>query len=81
VVSSGNSFLVEAVLGGADHQIKYNWRVTGGKLVNGQGTKLVLVNAGKPGNIHITVDLGTQLPDLCADCPRQFSKDITVNPK
>lgn len=58
--------------GGKQDKIIYNWKVSDGVIVFGQGTKQILVRTSKNSkaeNISVTLEVEGQ----CYDCPREFS--------
>lgn len=65
------------VSGGSNCNPTYNWTVSAGTIVSGQGTPVIRVStAGLAGtSVTATVDVG----GCCADCPRQASETGSVD--
>lgn len=53
----------------------YNWTVTGGTIVSGQGTGSIAVNWTTPGNGQVTLVVTN-----AASCDSSFALDVQVNP-
>lgn len=65
------------VSGGSQTDVTYNWSVSAGTIVEGQGTPVIRVSTAglQNTNITATVDVGGQ----CAECPRIFSESGIVS--
>lgn len=70
-------FLAE-VSGGTVTDITYNWTISQGEIVNGQGTPQIKVRTTQEmtGDITATVEIGGA--GLCEQCPRTMSKTVTL---
>jgi hypothetical protein len=65
------------VSGGTQTSVTYNWTVSAGSIISGQGTPSITVDtAGLSGqNVTATVDISG---DLCAECPKSDSASGAV---
>jgi len=84
VTSPGETMTFTAnVSGGSqDVALTYNWTVSAGEIVSGQGTPSIVVRAPADGsvtNITATVDVGGQRADC--NCPRTGSETAGVAPR
>lgn len=75
-VKAGDAFIVSSSLGGfEDEDIIYNWKVSGGTIVSGQGTPKILVKSNYTDkDVKITLELG-----VCELCMDNF-RSVTVSP-
>lgn len=66
------------VSGGSESNLTYNWTVSAGEIVSGQGESSITVRAPSDGttNVTATVDVG----GLCANCDRTRSETAPVSP-
>jgi hypothetical protein len=68
------------VTGGTQDSVKYNWAVSSGTIVSGQGTPNILVETDKNKKVSVvtaTVDIG----GLCPECPRTASSTVELKDK
>jgi hypothetical protein len=74
-VQAGESVTLTANVSGADAPVSYNWIISGGSIVRGQGSPSIVVDtSGLDGrSLTGTVEIG----GLAASCPT--SKSVTVN--
>lgn len=77
-VKAGETLSFKAnVIGGTATDITYDWKVSQGEIIEGQGTSEIKVKTspGMTGTITATVEIGG---DLCADCRRTASETATI---
>ncbi len=64
-----NLMFAANVSGGSGETITYTWKVSAGKIVEGQGTSAIKVDAKGAQEIIATVEIG----GVCEECPREAS--------
>jgi len=74
---SGEALTFTANISGAPADITYNWKVSAGEIIEGQGTPVIRVAtnskmAGK--TVKATVEIG----GVCEECPKSESADASV---
>jgi hypothetical protein len=57
------------VEGGSDEKITYTWKVSAGRIVEGQGTPVIKVHAEGAKEIIATIEIS----GVCEECPREAS--------
>lgn len=65
----GENLTFTANVSGGSETITYNWKVSAGKIVEGQGTSVIKVAAKGAQEITATVEIG----GVCEECPREAS--------
>lgn len=77
----GNMAFTAQVSGGTQNNVTYNWTVSEGEIIEGQGTKNILVKTTPKMKGH-TVTATVEIGGLCnANCPNTFSASAEVNDK
>jgi hypothetical protein len=77
IVQGGTGTFTANVSGGSQTSTTYNWTVSQGEIVSGQGTPTITVQApaAMTGNITATLEVGG---DLCEACQRTFSETAGI---
>ena len=73
-----NLFFTATVTGGTAEDVTYNWTVSAGTIVSGQGTPSITVSTEGLENTTVTATVEISGTGLCADCQRTASESGTV---
>lgn len=84
VIKTGESFdLIASISGGSqDRAIMYNWTISAGEIVSGQGSPNVRIQAPSTNsfkNMQVTLTIGGIDPSF--NCPINATQEITIEPK
>jgi len=76
-IKRGDSFIVRARVGGDVKALSFTWKIEGGVIIGGQGTRQILVKfPDKTDVIKVTVRIGGT--DPTCNCPTEASESFSV---
>ncbi len=82
LVQAGQSFSVDAEVPGAKEELTYNWTVTAGTIISGQGTPSISIDTtGLPGGSSVSITLELGVPPGLPGCPTTFTETVGIAPE